>query len=143
MARARLSDHFRPHLSASLSTTRKPTLCRVRSYCRPGLPRPTINFMDADLATIRQAHRQILREPSLDDLLLCFFKWISKAMKLKSAALAIVNHKGRARVAIAWLPDSAGIDNRPVSLRRLPLPLWRREHFVCHLDHALAQTEQF
>ena len=30
-----------PHLAASLSSTWKPTLCRVQSYSGPGLPSPT------------------------------------------------------------------------------------------------------
>src|ERR1700686_3409554 len=96
IARPRRSFHFQPCCAASLSTTRKPTLCLVRSYSAPGLPRPITSFIGVCLTTILQAHRQELRQAGLDDFLLCFLEIVGHAIKLETA-LGIVDHKSGAR----------------------------------------------
>src|SRR5581483_4309084 len=76
------------------------------------------------LTTKLQAHRQELRQASIDDLLLCLLEIIRDAIKLE-ALLGIVNHKGGAWVAIARLPDSARVDDGAIANRRFPVALRR------------------
>src|SRR5450755_579456 len=135
-------SHFNLSCSASLSTTRNPTLCLVSSYSLPGLPRPMINFMVELLTTIGQARCQVAWQTSLDDLLLCYLEWIGNAIKGNLLLLGIVDHERRARITIAWLTHTAGIHDGAISLRRLPFPLGRIEHLIRHIDHTLAQAQQ-
>src|SRR5579863_2045174 len=144
------SLHFHPCLAANLSTMRKPVLCRVRSYCAPGLPSPITNFIAVktsvmalrdSLATVGQTYRQILWQASLDDLLLCFIEGVGDAIKLE-ALFSIVDHEGRPWISVARLANSPWIDDSPIPFRYLPVSFGGSEHFVSDLHHTLAQPQQ-
>src|SRR5262249_48832237 len=71
-------------------------------------------FHEYLLPTIGQAYRQVLRQTSQDDLLLCFLKFIWDAVKIKGMLFAVIDHKGRSWVSVAWLANASRIDDRPV-----------------------------
>src|SRR5579864_6828423 len=120
IARARRSFHFQPILLASLSSTRKPILWRVRSYSAPGLPSPITSFIAPHLTSVGQAHCQELRQSGIDNLFLRRLVVVGDAIELE-AAFGIIDHERGARVAIARLTDAAWIDDGAVIRRRLPI----------------------
>src|SRR5204863_6486445 len=75
------------------------------------------------------------------DLLLCFLERIGYTIERK-ALFSIINHECCPRVAIAGLPHPSRVNNCTVSLWGLPVSLMWKQHFICDIDHALAQAQK-
>src|SRR5439155_7084053 len=95
-------------------------------------------FHAALLTTISQTCRQVLRQTSLDDLLLCLLEGIGNAIE-GEAVLRVVDHKCCTGVSVAWLTNTARVNNSTVVLRCLPISFGWNNHFIGRLNHTLAQ----